>query len=146
MAYAVQADLNLSETRLIELTDSADAPGEIDATVLAACLVEATAIADGILAPAGAGPYTSDDVPPLVTVCTAWIWAYRLYRHREVMEIPEAIKDDYKRAFELLKEMAAGIIGDGDGGLTGTTASDSQVPDFTVSSPRGWTSRSTTED
>ncbi len=136
MAYAAQADLNLSEQRLIELTDSADAPGEIDSTVLAAALTESVAIVDAILAPAGTGAYT-DDVPPLVTVCTAWIWAYRLYRHREVMEIPQSIKDDYERAFKMLGDMAAGIIGDGDGGVTEDATTES-VPSVSSSDSREW--------
>ncbi len=139
MAYAETGDLNLSDQRLIELTDSAAATGTLDQDILDACLAESQAIVDGILAPAVTSlPYADGDVPPLVTVCTGWIWAYRLYRHREVMEIPEAIKADYERAFQLLREMAAGIIGDGDGGVGDEDATTSSVPIVSSRDSRCW--------
>ncbi len=138
MAYAETEDLNLSDQRLIELTDSAAAPGVLDQDILDRCLVESQAIVDAILAPAGVGNYADGSVPPLVVVCTSWIWAYRIHRHREAMEIPESIEKDYERALQMLADMAAGIIGDGDGGVGDEDAATSSVPSVTSRDSRCW--------
>lgn len=142
MPYAVTADLNLSDQRLIELTDSAAVPGVLDEDVLDARLVEAKSMVDSLLAPAGMGPYADGDVPPIITVITAWIWAYRLYRHREVMEIPQSIKDDYAMALQWLKDIVAGELAVDPEDEEAATA---QVPTVLSSCPRGWTRRSETE-
>ncbi len=143
MSYVEQAALNLSDRRLIELTDSESATGTIDTTLLAGLLVESEAIVNGILAPLGVTPFADGSVPSLVQVCTAWIWTYRIYRHREVMEIPQSVKDDYERALQMLKDMVAGVIslGDSTGDDPSTAAATSQVPTVISSDPRGWTHR-----
>lgn len=146
MAYAEASDLNLSDQRLVELTDSADATGEVDTDLLALLLAESQAIVDGVIAGAVSVPFADGSVPPLITVVTSWIWAYRIYRHREVIEIPTAIKDDYERAMAMLEKIANGDIplipsGGDSGDVTTTTI----VPSVSSSSTRGWTSRSEDE-
>ncbi len=81
-------------------------------------------------------PFADDAVPPVIGVITAWIWAYRLYRHREVMEIPAAIKDDYARAMDMIKSILDGSLDIGPGSLE-----LAQVPRVRSSPVRGWTCR-----
>ena len=133
MAYAVQADLNLSTERLIELTDNPAAPGVIDSAVMTKTEVEAESIIDAALTGVVTVPFSAPIPPIIVTIC-AWIWAYRLYRHRPEMEIPKPIVDDYEMAMDMLKNLAArpqvltGVSGDGS-------------PAVESSEPRGWTPR-----
>ncbi len=144
MGYAEVAELNLSSRRLIELTDNEDAPGVLDEDLLALLLTESQSIVDGILGPAFTVPFADGDVPPLVRTCTAWIWTYRIYRHREVMEIPQSVKDDYDMALQMLKDMVAGVLDTGGDEDEDSGGSSSQVPTVVSSSPRGWTDRSRT--
>lgn len=138
MAYAVENDLNLDATRIIELTDSAAAPGVKDAVLLARLEAEAEAIVNAIIGNSvGAVPVPFvAPIPPIITFCTAAIWAYRIYRHREVMDIPSTVKDDYAMAMDMLKQISAGTI------VIGPVTSDmSGVPSVESSPPRGWTDR-----
>lgn len=135
MAYAVQADLNLSSTRLIELTDSEAVPGVIDSAVMAKTETEAESIIDSYLSGSFTVPFTGT-IPAVIITITAWIWAYRLYRHREIMDIPKSVYDDYQMALVMLEKLAAG-------GAAAVGLDEPSVPGVTVrtSEPRGWTAR-----
>ncbi len=139
MAYADTGNLNLSAQRLIELTDSDSVPGEVDEGVLARTLTESQAVVDSVLAASRSVPFPDNAVPPLINILTGWIWAYRLYRHREVMEIPKSIVDDYERAMMMLQQISDGV-------LIIDPADDKlgSVPRVRSSEPRGWTRRSGT--
>jgi phage gp36-like protein len=142
LGYAETTDLNLSDRRLIELTDSEDAPGVLDQDVLDRTLTETQSIIDSLLRTANLPvPFPDDAVPPVIKVITPWIWAYRLFRHREVMEIPKPIVDDYTRAMGMISQILDGSISLND---IGDDALTSPVPEVGSSCDRGWTHRSRT--
>ena len=143
MAYADEDDLNLDATRLVELTDSAAAPGVKDEALLTRLRVESEAIVNGILAGSGLLPFSSPP-PALITFCTAVIWKYRIFVHRDAMSIPAMVADDYKMVMGpdgigtdgMLEAIAQGQIDLGTGvpNLAG-------VPEVETSPARGWTPR-----
>jgi phage gp36-like protein len=135
MAYAVQNDLNIDADRLIELTDSAAAPNVVDTTLLARLLAQSEAIVNAQLGGTTTVPFTAP-IPAIITFITAGIWAYRIYRHREVMDIPATIKDDYELAWSMMRQIVAGEIeiDPADDNLSG-------VPEVQSSCSRGWTPR-----
>ncbi len=141
MAYAATEDLNLSDQRLVELTENASSLGNKDTALLAVLLAESEAIVNGILSPVMPNVPFTGDVPPLVRVITSWIWAYRIYRHREVLDIPKSIMDDYAKAFEQLAGIVAGTIDAGAGDDVGgsNAALTAQAPSATTHRNRGWT-------
>lgn len=140
MPYAVQADLNLSATRLVELTDSEAVPGVIDSALLTLLLAESQGIVDAYLAGSIPVPF-ADPVPAIIRAITSWIWAYRIYRHREVMDIPKSVLDDYQMALSLLEKIAAG-----GSAAVGVPVSVSPAVFVTSSPPRGWTTRGYEDD
>lgn len=137
MAYAVEADLNLSDTRLIELTDSEDAVGVKDDALLTLLEAESAAIVDALLGGVVTVPFSP--VPAVIKLITAWIWRYRIYLHRPEMEIPKAVLDDYTRAMEWLQLMATGAMP-----IVPESADSAEVTaafDVESSCSRGWTRR-----
>lgn len=134
-AYAVEVDLNLSQTRLIELTDSDAAPGVKDTTLINQCEAEAERIVNAKISGSVTLPFVT--IPSIITSITAWIWAYRIYRHREIMEIPKPIVDDYNLALSLLD----GIAATGNVSIGLPASSNPGVPDVESSASRGWTPR-----
>jgi phage gp36-like protein len=142
VGYAVTAQLNLSDQRLIELTATDAAPEDIDTTLLAQLLDETESIINSKLAGTLDVPFADGDVPPVIVTITGWIWAYRVYRHREVMEIPQSIKDDYKLAMEMLDAIVTGGLDAGGGEDDGAGLVTGPVPSVTTSATRGWTRRS----
>lgn len=106
MAFSSTADLNLSEQRLIELTDSADAPGVLDETVVTAMHVRATAKVEAALY--GKYSLSADDFPEILTQLEADLWRYYLYQHREVMETPKSVVRAHDMACELLEKYRTG--------------------------------------
>lgn len=136
MAYAVQADLNLDAQRLIELTDNSGAAGVLDSSLLGQLESEAESIVNALLSSALiAVPFTGT-IPPLIKFITASLWAYRIYRHREVLDIPQTIKDDYALAWKLLQQIVAGEIR-----FDTAVPNLSGVPEVESSPSRGWTPR-----
>lgn len=107
MAYSQESDLNLSESRLIELTDSADAPGVKDATLMTRLQIRATNRIDAALY----GKYVTPVVvpPPILTIIEADIWRYYLYEHRETMNTPDTVTRDYEAAIKLLEDYRTGV-------------------------------------
>ncbi len=136
MAYAEKEDLNLSDQRLVELTENESALGSIDETLLALLLDESQSIVDGKLDPVMTVPFVSPTT--IITTITAWIWAYRIYRHREVMEIPQSIKDDYERALMWLDQIVAGDIGIGGDEGQDEEVTSANVPAVMSDCNRGW--------
>lgn len=135
MAYAQRSDLNISDERLVELTDSSAAPGIADDVLLAMLETQAETIINAKLAGTATVPFTGT-APAIITFIAASIWAYRIYRHREVMTIPPPIEDDYKMAMEMLDQIVAGEIE-----IDPTVNSFAGVPEVESSCPRGWTPR-----
>lgn len=133
-AYAVEADLNLDATRLVELTDSAAAPNVKDAVLLARLETEAETIVNATIGGAVTLPFVT--VPPIITFITASIWCYRIYRHREVMDIPKTVQDDYDMAMAMLAKIVDGTIK-----IDPVVANLAGVPEVESSCARGWTPR-----
>lgn len=106
MSFATQADLNLSDARLVELTDSADAPGVADAWLIEALHLRATSKVEAALY----GKYTLDpaDFPPILTQLEADLWRFYLYQHREVLETPKSVQKAHDSACELLERYRLG--------------------------------------
>ncbi len=107
MSYAVEADLNLSDARLVELTDSADAVGEKDDALIARLLVEAEAEVDAALFDKYSVPFST--VPVVIKYITADIWRLNLYEHREVMEVPESVQASADQSRKKLRDYAMGV-------------------------------------
>ncbi len=107
MAFSEEADLNLSEARLIELTDTSDDPGVKDDTLIALMQARATAKIKAALF----GKYIVDDTgtfPAILTQIEADLWRYYLYAHREVMDVPKLVLEDYKASLDLLERYRTG--------------------------------------
>lgn len=106
MSYSVEADLNLSAARLVELTESDSAVGVKDSTLIALLHERATDRINASLY----GKYVIDplDFPPILTEIEADIWRFLIYSHREVMEIPKTVQDDYDWADGLLERYRTG--------------------------------------
>lgn len=134
MPYAVQADLNLDDSRLLELTENASNIGAIDTALLARLETESESIVNGVIGGSITLPFVS--TPPMITFVTACIWKRRLYAHREVMQIPVTVESDYKFAMDLLAKIAAGEIE-----LITGTPNLAGVPEVESSCARGWTPR-----
>jgi phage gp36-like protein len=107
MPYSEIDDLNLSDQRLIELTDSEDAVNELDDELLDRLQLRATSKVDAALY----GKYTIDpeDFPPILTQIEADLWRYYLYEHREVMEIPKTVQAAFDASIELLEKYRTGM-------------------------------------
>lgn len=134
MPYAVEADLNLDANRLIELTEIPSALGVKDAATLARLEAESEAIVDGVIGGSVTLPFASP--PRLITFVTACIWKYRLYVHREIMQMPGTVKADYEFAMSLLAKIVDGEIN-----LVVGVQDLQGVPEVESSSARGWTPR-----
>jgi phage gp36-like protein len=107
VAYSVEADLNLSEQRLVELTDSEDVVGVKDAVLIERLHVRATSKVDAALY----GKYTTPVVPtlPILTQLEADLWRYYLYEHREVMDTPKVVQKAFDMAIDLLERYRTGM-------------------------------------
>ena len=107
MAYSQRADLNLSTERLVELTDSADAVGVVDEDLLDRLHVRATNKVNAAIY----GKYTvdPDDVSEILVELQASLWRYYLYAHREVMEVPGTVREDYQAALAQLEKYRTGM-------------------------------------
>lgn len=106
MAFANLSDLNLSDARLVELTDSADAPGIMDAGLVGALQLRATSKIEAALY----GKYSldPDDFPPILTQIEADLWKFYLYQHRETMDTPSSVQKAYDAACALLEAYRTG--------------------------------------
>ncbi len=106
MSFSEEADLNLSEQRLVELTDSEEAVGEKDAELLARLQLRATNKIKAALY----GKYAVDesDPPEILVQIEADLWRYYLYEHRETMKVPEVVEKAYRMAIDLLEGYRTG--------------------------------------
>ncbi len=104
--YAAEADLNLSEQRLIELTDSESAVGTKDAALIARMHTRANSKINAALY--GKYAVDPDDIPPILTEIEADFWRFYLYEHREVMAIPPTVQNAYNYSEKLLEEYRTG--------------------------------------
>lgn len=107
MAYSTLEDLNLSDERLVELTENASAIGVADNEVVLRTQNKANARVDAALF----GYYPTplpDPVPPIVVDVETAIWKYLLYCYREIMETPKSVIMDYEWAMEQLKLWSTG--------------------------------------
>ncbi len=127
MAYSAETDLNLSETRKIELTEAETAVGVKDATLIAALQTRAYNKINAALY----GKYSTpvSPVPPILTELESDLWRYYLYTHREIMEVPKSVQDDYAYAMDLLEKYRTG-----DELLNGVHTSAATGPSPTVGS------------
>lgn len=134
MPYAVEADLNIDATRLIELTENAAALGVKDAALIAQLETESEGIINALIGGSVTLPFVS--VPPIIKFITAAFWARRIYRHREIMELPKNLADDYEMAMDMIKQIIAGEIK-----FDPVTPNLAGVPEVQSSCARGWTPR-----
>src|SRR5437762_948145 len=109
MPYAVRGDLELTNQRLVELTDSAEAPGVINWDKVDRALARAATKIETPLR----GKYVIplNPVPDVARLWNVDIAKYLLYRNRETMEMPETVDDDYKRALAEIDRVANGNEG-----------------------------------
>ena len=104
MPYSAKADIleEVSEQKLIELTDDEDA-GVVNDDRVAAAIAKADGIIDSYCGQVTAVPFT--DVPPIIKQHSITIAIYYLFSRREA--VPEVRESNYKDAISHLKDIAA---------------------------------------
>lgn len=100
MGWPTRTDLNIDEKRLVELTDSDEAPGAVDEPLLERLRLRAIGIVEGHCT-----DYVTPiaDAPTLVADWCLMIWRYLIYSHRPEMTMPETVRLDYSDARKQLQ-------------------------------------------
>lgn len=109
-AYIVQADLvpaHITTARLAELTQDTVTSTTVDAAVVTALILAASAEVDGYLGRRYALPLAS--TPELVKQLAIRVTLYRLHGRRPG-SMTEALESDYKDARRMLEEIASGTL------------------------------------
>lgn len=104
--YSTQDDLNLSDQRLVELTDSVEAPDVPDPALIARLGIRANSRVDGALSKIYITPIVSP--PRIVVDVEATLWKYLIYTHREVMQVPDTVMKEYEWATAQLELWRSG--------------------------------------
>ena len=107
--YAVEADLNLDDRRLVELTDTEQATGVKDAALIARLLEEADALVDERLFARYQTPIPAP-IPTTLKYIAADIARFLLFKHRDALNIPEAVQKAYDEAKKRLDEFGDGKV------------------------------------
>jgi phage gp36-like protein len=102
--YSQRSRLNLSDDRLVELTDSTAAPGVIDDSVVDDTSLDAQAEIDDRLAPTYPVPF--DPVPSAIERIHSKIWKRTLFVRRDAMQVPPTVEADYQKALADLDDYA----------------------------------------
>lgn len=104
--YSVEADLNLSDQRLIELTESEGNVGAKNTALLARLQSRAYNRINSALT----GKYVVPvhPAPAILTEIEADLWKFYLYEHREVMDIPASVQGNYDRSTKMLESYRKG--------------------------------------
>jgi len=104
--FSTEDDLNLTEQRLAELTDSEVAVGVKDTALLLRLHTRAKARVDAALY----GKYVVDetDIPPILTQLEADLWKFYLYERRAELETPASVKMAAGEADKLLERYRMG--------------------------------------
>lgn len=115
--YSPQSRLNLSDERLVELTDTPEAQGQIDQTTLDDTSLDAQAEIDDRLQGTYVVPFSP--VPETIARLHSKIWKRFLFEHRDAMQVPATVEADYQKALTDIDDLAS----PGDGGriLVGAT-------------------------
>jgi len=105
MPYSLQTDLleQISEDKLIQLTDDADA-GEIDADVITRAIADADAEIDSYCGTRYELPF--DPVPVMVRKLSVDIAVYNLYARRK--GVPDDRQKRYDNAIRFLRDVSLG--------------------------------------
>lgn len=111
--YSSEPDLNLDASRLIELTDSDAAPNVKDQALVDTLSLEAQDDVDEVLAGVYVVPFnnTTNPVPAPVRRIHAARWRYLLFQHRDALNIPDSVKEQWASEEEKLTDY--GTPGDG---------------------------------
>lgn len=106
MSYATLQDLlgHMAESDLIDLTDD-DAVNAIDQGVVYHVLADATAVVNSY---SGKYALPFNPVPEMARILTTDIAIFNLYARRPGHELPEAIKERYRKAMEHLQRVQTG--------------------------------------
>lgn len=105
MPYSDEADLNLDDRRLVELTDTELAPGAKNTAVILREGWGANGEIDLKLRRLYIVPIAVA-VPSEIRSLHADIWRYRIFKHRDAMNIPDQIAEGYKVAHKTLDMIA----------------------------------------
>jgi phage gp36-like protein len=107
MGYSVQTDLSeqISEDKLIQLTDDADA-GSIDTDVITRAISDADAEIDGYCGTRYDIPFSP--VPVMIRKLSVDIAIYNLYARRK--GVPEDRQKRYDNALRFLRDVSRGLI------------------------------------
>ena len=108
MSYATLPDLlgHMAESDLIDLTDD-DAVNAIDQEVVDHVLADATAVVNSYC---GKYALPFDPVPDMARILCTDIAIFNLYARRPGHELPEAIKERYRKAMEHLRRAPHGRV------------------------------------
>lgn len=110
MAYSTLEDLKtyMPERHLLQLTDQDDV-GEIDEEIVDDAISRADNMIDAYLRGRYPSPITGT-VPSEIKDISTKLAAYNLYRKNMQMTLPEMVKDEYKDAMQLLKDIQSGKL------------------------------------
>jgi len=108
MAYSDLEDLKtyMPERHLVQLTDQDDV-NEIDEELVDDAILRADNTIDAYLRGRYPVPVTGT-VPLEIQDISTKIASYNLYRKNMQLTLPDAIKDEYKQAISMLKDIQAG--------------------------------------
>jgi phage gp36-like protein len=109
--YSDRSRLNLSEERLVELTDTPEAPGIVNDEVVEDTSLDAQAEIDDRLGPTYPVPFTAPIPGPIERIHSK-IWKRMLFERRDSMQVPASVEADYQKALADLEDYAT----PGDGG------------------------------
>ena len=104
--YGTREDIPLDEDRLVELTDTREAPGAVDWTAVDQARGDANAMIEQPLRDKYVLPL--DPIDAIVRVWWRAIVAYLLYRRREKMPMPATTEADFKRTIQEIRRVADG--------------------------------------
>jgi phage gp36-like protein len=94
--YCDRDDLNLADERLVQLTDSNQAPGVTNWTLVDKAIADACDYIDGRLN--GKYRIPLNPIPVIARRWSAWIARYYLFDRRDSMEMPDTVVRGYKEA------------------------------------------------
>lgn len=141
--YSDSTELFLDAQRLVELTDSAAAPGVVNQTVIDRASRKAERLINMKLRGRYIVPFAQGQVPDEIAELHADLTRYFLFAYRDSMNIPAAVAEEFKMATADLDDYAdanGGLMLDaplraatdatpgGGGGAISTSATDPALP------------------
>lgn len=118
------------ENDLVQLTDDATPPAEVNGVIADRAITDAGELIDGYLR--GRYPLPLFPVPGLINTLACDVAIYRLYSRRIRLAVPEMVGERYKNGLKILEQLQAGKISLGAEGAGGGVTPAAGGPQFTA--------------